>query len=101
MAVADSALTLFFLTLKYLFGYDFLAKRTMAGGGLFGYVENIHGTFHDQCRGGLHVHFQLWICGHPSPSDIDKLVKEKLLQNRYLDYLDSVYLLRFWCKTAQ
>ncbi|KAI8841267.1 hypothetical protein BC829DRAFT_357799, partial [Chytridium lagenaria] len=76
VAVSDSAWELTTTMFRELFAFDLASGKSLKDQGILGHLEHVLYQYHDQNRGGLHVHFLGWITGFPDPQTLLKRLKE-------------------------
>jgi hypothetical protein len=57
--------------------------------GIFGKVASYIGTVEAQCRGTLHLHMVLWLCGAPSADDMRALLKTDVFRQRVKEFIEA------------
>lgn len=91
-AVAEFAQFMMLTMFHDLFGFDIIKKRTIKDGGIFGHLKHVLYQYHDQKRGGLHIHFLGWIAGYPDPETLLKrITMDDTFKEKYIFYVDQCF----------
>jgi Helitron helicase-like domain at N-terminus len=76
---------------KYLFGWDYGARKSTARGGILGHLRAFYGTPELTERGSYHGHFLIWLVGGCNPNEIHRRLNEDPeFQNRFFGFFEDV-----------